>query len=129
MAIGRDFASLLGVSEDASEAEVDARREALSDFFGSAEVPAGLQEWARLQALKLAETQAMNFPIGSQDSSAIAEPVEVDAQEWICGVIRGDVSDSLHILRGAATQMGCLLTACRAYLARVARLSQTRSRS
>lgn len=58
MAIDRELASLLGVSEDAPEAEVNRRRQELAEFYESADVPPALHEWARLQALKLVAQQA-----------------------------------------------------------------------
>jgi len=53
------YFSLLGISEDASQEELEARYRELADYLASPDLPAGLREWARSQAALLDEAYAV----------------------------------------------------------------------
>ena len=53
------YFSLLGISEDASQEELEARYRELADYLASPDLPAGLREWARRQAALLDEAYAV----------------------------------------------------------------------
>jgi len=74
MPIGREFASLLGVSEDASESEVAARRRALAEFYDSGNVPPALHQWAQQQAMRLVEAQSTPLAAGVGSDGGAVEP-------------------------------------------------------
>ena len=53
------YFSLLGISEDASQEELEARYRELADYLASPDLPAGLREWARRQAALVDEAYAV----------------------------------------------------------------------
>jgi len=53
------YFSLLGISEDASQEELEARYRELADYLASPDLPAGLREWARSQAALVDEAYAV----------------------------------------------------------------------
>jgi tetratricopeptide (TPR) repeat protein len=55
----RDYFSILGVSEDAGQDEIEARYRELSDHLASSAIPANLRDWADRQAELLDEAYAV----------------------------------------------------------------------
>ncbi|MDO8615865.1 MAG: DnaJ domain-containing protein, partial [Dehalococcoidia bacterium] len=53
------YFSLLGISEDASQEDLEARYRELADYLASPNVPAGLREWAARQAALVDEAYAV----------------------------------------------------------------------
>ncbi|MDP2675649.1 MAG: DnaJ domain-containing protein, partial [Dehalococcoidia bacterium] len=54
-----NYFSLLGISEDASQDELEARYQALSQYLASTTIPLALREWAEKQAKLVDEAYAV----------------------------------------------------------------------
>jgi len=68
------YFSLLGISEDASQEELEARYRELADYLASPDLPAGLREWARSQAALVDEAYAVLAD--AEQRAAVRKPQE-----------------------------------------------------
>ncbi len=74
-----NYFSLLGVTEDASQEEIEARYRELADYFASSAIPPSLREWAATEAALLDEAYAV-LADPDQRAALVQSPAAVPAK-------------------------------------------------
>jgi tetratricopeptide (TPR) repeat protein len=77
-----DYYSLLGITEDASQDEIEARYHELADHMASPAIPATLRDWANRQAAQLDEAYAV---LSDPDRRAALTPASANESLYAAG--------------------------------------------